>query len=144
MQMGTRLLAVALVSTSLAACVDDTLPRQAHLLTAADMRRGIGITGVTSWGQTPGGDSFVSYTSPDGTARLRSADYWFTDQGVWHITPDGRFCIAWQKVKDGKETCVREFLLGKTVYDVAPDGHVLSVITRQAPGNPEHLYSSLP
>ena len=133
----TLLFASLIIPIALSACQSGTVPKTAHLRTSAEIRRDIGVDGVTSWGHTPSGNSFVSYASADGTTRTRSGN--FVDEGNWHIDSSGKLCIKWHKVRNGAETCMTQYVDGHDIYSVLPDGSLASIVTREAPGDSEHL-----
>jgi hypothetical protein len=113
------------------------IPRTAHLRTAAEFRAAVGTEGFTNWGHDKNGNDFVSYTAPNGTMAVKSAN--FADHGVWRLSPDGKVCLKWQKIRDGADTCLTSYVNGNDVYNVLPNGVIVSVSTRQASGNPDHL-----
>lgn len=132
----TKILAFGLAGLLLAGC-QSGIPKSAHLRTSAEMRDSVGAKGFTSWGHNPAGNDFVSYTAPDGTTIVRSGT--FSDKGLWHVEPGGKWCLKWHKIRNGAETCLTQYVEGSDIYNVLPDGSIASVVTRQAPGNPDHL-----
>jgi hypothetical protein len=59
-----------------------------------------------------GGRGTVSYT-PDGTARVEYQGG--VDTGRWQIR-DGKICLTWTKIRDGKEACFSSFKTGPKDY----------------------------
>ncbi|HUN40334.1 MAG TPA: hypothetical protein VMU81_08605 [Acetobacteraceae bacterium] len=127
---------LALAAVLVAGC-QSGIPKSAQRRTSAEMRQAIGTDGLTAWGHDTKGNDWVSYTAPNGTVVVKSGT--FTDQGAWHIDPGGKFCLKWHKIRNGAETCMTQYVAGNDIYNVLPDGSVVSVQTRQAPGNPDHL-----
>lgn len=113
------------------------VPATAELRTAAEMRQSVGPQGYTAWGHSTNGSKFVAYTAPNGTTVVKSGT--FVDHGVWQIAPGGKWCLKWQKIRNGVETCLTQYVNGKDIYNVFPNGTLDSVVTRVVPGNPDHL-----
>jgi len=130
------ILTLGLAAILIAGC-QSSVPKTAHFRTSDEIRQAIGTEGLTTWGHNPAGNDFESYTAPNGTAVVRSGT--FVDHGVWHIAPGGKFCLKWQHIRDGAETCLTQSVNGSDIYNILPDGSVASVVTREAPGNPDHL-----
>lgn len=112
------------------------LPKTAQLRTAAEIRQAVGTQGITSWGHQDTGNYWVSYMSPNGTTITKSGS--FVDEGVWRLDGD-KICLKWHKIRNGAETCLTTYQQGNDIYNVSPDGTVISVATRTVSGNPEHL-----
>lgn len=108
------------------------LPKSAQMLTGAEIRQALGTTGETFWGEQNTGNHWVSYTSPNGTTVVHSGN--FHDVGVWRIEGN-QFCLKYHKIRNGAVTCMTQYKLGSDIYNVLPNGHVLSVATREEPGN---------
>ena len=56
--------------------------------------------------------STVTYT-PDGTGRVEWPGG--GDTGRWRVK-DGKFCVTWTKLRDGKETCLISYKTGPKNY----------------------------
>ena len=120
-----------------ASTVQSTIPTAAHRRTSTEIRQAIGKEGMTGWGHDIQGHHFVSYTAPNGTIVVKSGT--FMDHGVWHVAPNGEWCVRWNKIRNGVETCLTQYVKGNDVYNVFPDGKLDSVETRSVQGNPDHL-----
>ena len=131
-----KALGAGLVGLLLSGC-QGGVPKSARQLTSAQIQQAVGAAGQTVWGHDSGGNDFVAYRAPDGTMAMQSGT--FTDHGVWRVVPGNKICLKWHKIRDGVETCLREYTEGNDIYNVLPDGSVASVVTRERPGNPDHL-----
>lgn len=71
------------------------------------------------------------FYDPNGTVLFSSSDG-TVDQGVWRITPEGKYCSRWQRLRKGFESCADVLRNGEIMHFVENSSEF---VTRLVAGN---------
>lgn len=95
------------------------------------------FVGMTDYGTSDDGKPFVTYLSPDGTIKFRREGE--SDNGRYHIEPDGTLCVQYQAYQQGQDVCQSMWKGPDRYYSTLSDGRAGVVITTVKTGNAENL-----
>jgi acid phosphatase class B len=71
------------------------------------------------------------FYDPNGTVLFSSSDG-TVDQGIWRVTPDGKYCSRWQRLRKGFESCADVLRAGEILHFVENSSEF---VTRLVAGN---------
>ena len=81
-----------------------------------------------------GGRSFTAYIGADGIERFKTSKY--EDKGNYRITPDGQWCVTWEKLNDSREVFSTIHKSGDTYSAIRVGDSVVGSTWTVKPGNP--------
>ena len=79
------------------------------------------------------GDNWMAFYDGSGSVKFKSLTDSFQDSGKWEITSEGKLCLTWIKIRDGRKTCyavwARTFWKKDHAYKVFSNRHLRRLIT---------------